>query len=382
MTLAHSKCIRWTLGVVVWALLLGVVATPVRAEEGVTQDAVVISRVIALDGPAGAKGREQEAALMAYFGTVNAAGGVHGRKIVLRTHNEDLRSEDSLRRLYEAQRPFAFFLFGGTPGSMVAMKYGSALKVPFVAPNSGAQVFHQPVNRYVFNVRASYRDEVIAGVKHFALVSQRRLALVHVDDAFGLDAAEGYREGVRSAGAASVYEGRFSGEKPDFAAHLKGLVEANPQAVICVGSAKRVAELITLARQARISAVFMTLSNNASAGFARELGEHARGVIVSQVTPPPNNQATQLSRELRQLLSQPDAELSYAAMEAYASAKVLVEGLRRAGPRLTREGFVQALESLQRFDLGGFDIDYSRTKHSGSNHVELSILGADGRYRR
>ena len=354
-----------------------------RAEEGVTADAITISRVIALTGPAGAKGREQEAALQAYFSSVNASGGIHGRKIKLLTTDEDLRTDDAMKRIAQAQRPFALFLFGGTVGSTVAMKYASPLKIPFVAPNSGASVFHQPLNRYVFNVRARYQDEVIAAVKHFALVSQQRLALIHVDDAFGRDGAEGYREGIRLTGASSVYEASFTADKTNAEAHVQALIKTNPQAVIFIGSSKRVAELILAARQAKVSAAFMTLSNNSSAGFARELGLEARGVVVSQVTPPAGIQNTRLSRELSPLLAgKADAELSYAAMEAYVSAKVLVEGLRRVGPNLTREGFVQALESMRRVDLGGMEVDYAPNKHSGSSFVELSILTEDGRYRR
>ena len=362
--------------------LLGV-AFRVEADGGLSSNAVTLSRAVALDGPAGAKGREQEAALQAYFLALNAAGGIHGRKIVLKTANIDLRTDDAMRRLYEEHRPFALFLFGGTPGSVVAMKQAMALKVPFVAPNSGANIFHQPGSKYVFNVRARYQDEVIAAIRHFFLVSQRRIALVHVDDAFGRDAAEGYREGIRVAQATSLYEGRFSGDGADLATHVKALVNAKADTVICVGSSKRVAEIISQSREAGVSAAFMTLSNNASAGFVRELGAHARGVVVSQVSPPPTNRSTQLSRELSQLLSgKKDVEISYAAMEAYVSAKVLVEGLRRVGPNLNREAFVQALESVRHVDLGGIEVDYSATNRTGSRYVELTILTASGKYLR
>jgi ABC-type branched-subunit amino acid transport system substrate-binding protein len=365
------------------AIGLACVASLARGEDGVTPNSITLGRVIALDGPAGAKGREQEAALEAYFDSLNASGGIHGRKIILRTSNEDLRSEDTLRRLYDTQRPFAFFLHGGTTGSTLAMKYGIPLKIPFVAPNSGANVFHQPPSRWVFNVRARYQDEVIVAVKHFSLVNQRRIALVHVDDAFGRDGAEGYKEGIQATGATSVYEASFRTDQPEFEKLVKALQAAAPDAVICIGSSKRIAELITLARQAGLGSAFMTLSNNSSSGFARELGIHARGVIVSQVTPPPGSLGSRLSRELRQLMAQrADAEVSYAAMEAYASAKVLVEGLRRAGPNLTREGFVQAMESIRRVDIGGLEIDYSFGRRTGSSYVELSILTHDGKYRR
>ena len=366
-------------------LLLGagaLMACAAQAEEGVTPDAIAITRVISLEGPAGAKGREQEVALRAYFASVNQGGGIHGRKVVLKTVDEDLRTEVSLKRIHEAHRPFAFFLFGGTAGSTIAMHYAEQHKIPFVAPNSGATVFHQPPHRHVFNVRARYRDEVISALRHFSVVNHRRVALIRVDDAFGQDAASGFEEGVALTGITAAYRGILR-DNTDNALHLRHLVEDGVQAVICVGPSRRVAEFIVAARQAKVGAVFMTLSNNASSGFARDLGSHARGVIVSQVTPPAATQSTRLSRELRQLLADaPEAQVSYAAMEAYASAKVLVEGLRKAGPHLTREGYVQALESLRRFDLGGLEVDFTPPRRSGSSHVELSILAADGRYLR
>jgi len=372
---------RATLAVLAMSVMLPTNAA--TSEDGVSQEAVTISRVIALNGPAGAKGREQEEALQAYLGSVNASGGVHGRKIVLKTTDLDLRTEAALSKIYAEHRPFAFFLFGGTAGSTVGMTFASNQQVPFVAPNSGASVFHQPPKKYVFNVRARYQDEVLAAIRHFSTVNQRKLAAVYVDDPFGRDAADGYHEGLRSiSNVSSVYEGKFAPDGSDLEKHVTELTRAKPDAVIMVGASKRIAELVRQARKASITATFMTLSNNASAGFAEELGEYGRGVIVGQVTPPGTG-SSRLGRELHQLMSKPpEATISYASMEAYAAAKVLVEGLKRAGPNLTREGFVKALESLRRVDLGGIDVEYSQARRSGSSFVELSILTQDGKYVR
>lgn len=368
-----------TMAVLGWLLAMTAFAAP--SDEGITPDTVVISRVIALSGPAGAKGREQEAALKAYFSVVNAAGGVHGRKIILRTTDLDLRAEPALAKIYDEQHPFAFFMFGGTAGSTVAMNFASPRQIPFIAPNSGAAVFHTPPKRYVFNVRARYQDEVLAAMKHFSTVNQHKLALVYVDDPFGRDAAEGFRVGKQLIpNIETVYEGRFASDGTDLPVHVKELARVAPQAVIAVGASKRIADLIKLSRKAGIAASFMTLSNNASAGFAEELGESGPGVIVGQVTPPGTG-SSRLGREMQQLMV-PGARISYASMEAFASAKVLVEGLKRAGPSLSREGFVKALESIRRLDLGGIEVEYSPTQRSGSNFVELSILTRDGRYLR
>ena len=69
-------------------------------------------------------------------------------------------------------------------------------------------------------------------------------------------------------------------------------------------------------------------------------------------------------------------------MEGYVAARVFAEGLRRAGRSPTRDSLVAGLESLQRFDLGGFAINFSPRSHVASQFVELTMLTEDGRVRR
>jgi len=75
-------------------------------------------------------------------------------------------------------------------------------------------------------------------------------------------------------------------------------------------------------------------------------------------------------------------EVTPAMLEGFAAAKVLVEGLRRAGKDLNRAGVQKALEGMQRVNIGGLEISYSAKDHSGLDYAELSIVGQDGRFRR
>lgn len=346
---------------------------------------IVLGRITALSGPAGAKGTEQEAALVAYFDDVNKRGGINGRQVVLKTVDEgDAKKVGEIaRRLNEVDRVFAYFMIGGTPGSEIVINYATPLGIPVIAPNSGANAFHEPVNSLVFNVRAKYQDEIVAGIRHFATLAQQNIAIVHVDDAFGRDALAGFTRGLKTFDSKAVFIGSFNSGKADAARHVPALLAANPDAVICVGASKIVADLIRTARRAGSRTTFMTLSNNSSSGFVKELGEYARGVIVSQVTPPPKVLTTKLSIELNQLLAKrKDSQLSYAAMDAYASAKVLVQGLRGAGRNLTRESFVRALEAMSKYDLGGMEVGYGLNDRTGSTYVELSMIGRDGNFVR
>ncbi len=74
-------------------------------------------------------------------------------------------------------------------------------------------------------------------------------------------------------------------------------------------------------------------------------------------------------------------EFSFTSLEAFIGAKVTVEALRRAGPKLTRESFMRALDGLNNFDAGGFPVSFSPTNHNGSNYVELTVIGRELKFR-
>jgi ABC-type branched-subunit amino acid transport system substrate-binding protein len=127
----------------------------------------------------------------------------------------------------------------------------------------------------------------------------------------------------------------------------------------------------------------VTLSNNASDGFIKLLGEHARGVIVTQVFPNERSVAFPLIKEAMDLAKAKGLDgVSPAMMEGYAAAKVLVEGLRRAGPNPTPTALRDALESIRNFNMGGLSISYSTSNHTGLDFADLSIVDASGRFRR
>ncbi|MBA3625492.1 MAG: ABC transporter substrate-binding protein, partial [Methylibium sp.] len=131
------------------------------------------------------------------------------------------------------------------------------------------------------------------------------------------------------------------------------------------------------------SAQIVTMSNNASSGFITQMGENARGTIVSQVFPSSRSIAAPLVKEAIELAKAKGLDgVTPAMLEGFAAAKVLVEGLRRTGVGPTREKLLAALNGIRKFDLGGMELTYSPTDHTGLDFADLSIIGADGRFRR
>ncbi len=150
-----------------------------------------------------------------------------------------------------------------------------------------------------------------------------------------------------------------------------------------IGSAGNTANAVKAIRAAGSRAQVVTLSNNASEGFIKLLGEHARGVIVTQVFPNERSVAYGLIKEAQEFAKAKGlAGVSPAMMEGYAAAKVLTEGLRRAGPSPTPVALRDALENLRNYDLGGLTIGYSPSNHTGLDFADLSIVDASGKFRR
>jgi branched-chain amino acid transport system substrate-binding protein len=367
------------------AVLPLVIATAACAEDGVTDTRILIGRTNGVTGQIAGPAKEMNDGADAYIAWINKHGGVSGRHIEIVTLDDKFDpalSAKNAEKLVKEQHVFALFQSRGTPHTQAIMPVLEANKVPLVAPSTGASVFHEPVHPLVFNVRAKYQDEVVKAVQHFSTVGVTRIALVHVDDAFGKDGMEGFVKGMEMQKLTPSAIMKFDRVKPDIPAVVAGIVKAEPQAVILVASAGTTAPMIKALRAAGSRANIMTLSNNSAKSFVDSVGNDGMGVIVSQVTPAADLVTTKLGQEFRQAAKENHVVASYAAMEGFVSAKVLVEGLQRAGHNLTRESFMHALESIHKEDLGGLMLTYGPNRHTGSEYVELTIIGKGGRFLR
>ncbi|MEW6480414.1 MAG: ABC transporter substrate-binding protein [Pseudomonadota bacterium] len=321
-----------------------------------------------------------------YFDAVNAKGGVNGQKIELISVDDRFDPKVTVevaRDLITQKKVLALFLNRGTPHAQALMPLLAEYKVPLVAPSTGAMVLHAPVHPWVFNVRATYQREAIRAIEHLAAIGMTRLAVLETDDSFGADAAAGAAKGFAEAKLSPVFQAKFPRENPVFT-DLAGQVKASgAQAVLIFGSAGNTANAVKALRTSGSRAQVVTLSNNASDGFIKLLGEHGRGVIVTQVFPYERSVASPLIKEAMDLAKARGLDtVSPAMMEGFAAAKVMVEGLRRAGGSPTPEKLRDALESIRNYDMGGLKLSYGPDNHTGLDFADLSIVDASGRFRR
>jgi branched-chain amino acid transport system substrate-binding protein len=353
---------------------------------GAAQAQILIGQTAGFTGPVAAGVKETTDGARLYIDAVNARGGVNGQKIELISLDDKFDPKlaaANAKQLIVERQVVALFLNRGTPHTEAINPLLEQYGVPLIAPSTGAMVLHQPVKKYIFNVRATYQHEAEKAVEHLNTMGVRRIAIVHTDDSFGADGMEGAMRGLKKAGLEPVAVIKTDRSKPDFGALAAPLGKAQTQAIIWIGSGTHVVDGIKALHAAGQTPQVVTLSNNASSGFVKSLGANARGVIVTQVFPSERSVAYPMVKEAQTLANaRPGTTLSPAMLEGFAGAKVLVEGLQRAGRNPTRERLRAALEGMKSFNLGGLEIGYGPEDHTGLDFVDLSIIGADGRFMR
>jgi len=256
--------------------------------------------------------------------------------------------------------------------------------VPLVGPFTGAEQFRKPVNRYIFNVRASYFQETDDLVELLAKLNLTRISVFYQNDAYGKAGLEGVDRAMKKRKLEIAGTGTFERNSSDVAAAVASIAKTNPQAVIQIGAYKSCAAFIKAMTKVGVVAQYMNVSFVGARALAQELGNDGRGVGISQVVPFPWNGGVPVVREYQKLtLAKTGKETySFTSLEGFIAAKVMVEGLRRAGREPTRERLVSALETLNDYDVGGFYVTYSPTDHTGSRFVELTAIGKDGTFVR
>jgi ABC-type branched-subunit amino acid transport system substrate-binding protein len=322
-----------------------------------------------------------------WLDAVNAHGGVNGNLVRLRTlddrGNAALAAANA-KTLIEQDQVLALFMIRGTPQNEAVLPLLERYDIASVAPSTGALLLYSPVNRHVFNVRNSYQAEAERAIEQLASMGSTRIAVLKTNDAFGDDAMAGAARGFAKMQLAPVFVEGFDKAEPKFDGIAARLTRANAHAVLILGTASSVVKATRTLRAGGNNATVVTLSNNASEGFVRELGPLGRGVIVTQVFPGEGEITLPMIRDATRLLQarQPGMRLSPAMIEGFAAARVLVEAVRRAGPHPTRRSLIAALDAMSEFDLGGVKIHYRDTDHSGVHYADLSVIDERGRFKR
>ncbi len=383
---------------------------PPTGVPGVAPREIKIGMSAAFKGTAAGLGIELYRGAQACYSEVNARGGIYGRAlsvVALDDGYEPLPCIQNTIQLIDRERVFFLSNYVGTPTltrALPVIKKYAEQQVVLVGNFTGAQPQREaPYGEHVFNIRASYRQEMMALVDRFWREGARKFGVYYQIDAYGRSGTDGVSRGLAqrnakiTAEATYVRGARFEDEVTPA---VKALQQAGCDVVLCTGAYQGCGAFVRAARDAGWTVPISNVSfvgSDAMLGLLVKHGratgrDYTRALVNSQVVPSYDDQSLPGVVEYRTLLDKHNptppeglAEPAYSmqpysfiSLEGFVNAKVVVEALKRAGANPTRASFRQALESLKNLDLGiGAPVTFTAERHQGLDGVYFTRVEAE-----
>lgn len=356
--------------------------TPAPPVGGATGNALLLGQSAPFSGPSAQLGHDYRAGAEAWFAELNRRGGIQGRPV--RLVSRDDRYEPALTQrntalLLEQDRVLALFGYVGTPTTKAILPLVDRERIPLVAPLTGARLLREPVRPTVFNLRASYQAEIDRIVNDLVREARHRIAVLHQDDAFGEDGLAASEAALRRHALRPVAIAKVLRNSTQVGAAVNTILTARPNGVIIISaygsSAAFSRELLRRGSRAQL----MNVSFVGTRGLQESLpGGQASGIGIAQVVPFPWNRRVPVVAEYQRLMRRqsPAAGFGFTSLEGFLAAKLVTEGLRRAGTNPDRDSLVRGLQSIQKLDLGGYVLSLGPGDHQASDSVELTFLGS------
>ncbi|MDI1341176.1 ABC transporter substrate-binding protein [Polaromonas sp.] len=370
-----------TLGqtLIVAALLL--TGTAGRSQDGVSKTGIVLGQTLALTGPGSSLAQPFHQGAKLYFDSVNAAGGINGRKIELVTLDDlgnPANTAANTKKLLE-QGVLSLFGFYGSPQVTAAYPLIKDGDVLLFAPMAAADEFRGALYGNVYSLRPGYSEEAAAITKHAATLGARKLAILHASDGESMAALDSAQRTMTSLGANLVANAAFAGGS--LAGSVDKALAERPESVLVISDAAGAANAVRDLRTKGFRGPIYGFSNTGESLLAEELGKAGAGVVVARVVPKSDSSKVALVRDLQAgalaaKLGKPNVYM----LEGYIAARVYTEALRRTGKDVTRAKLRKAIDAMDDVSVGGFRVHFLDDR-VGSRLVELGLIDSQGRVR-
>jgi branched-chain amino acid transport system substrate-binding protein len=362
---------------------------------GVTDTLILIGSSCALGGYATFLGTQYTHGSEAYINDINDKGGIQGRKIKLIVYDDQYdpaKCVANTQKLISEEGVFMLFDYVGTPTSVKIIDIVHKSEIPTFGFLTGAEALRTPFRPYMFHVRDSYYAEAEGTISYFVdKLGLKNIAVMYQEDAFGLAVLEGVQKALKRRNMETAATATFERETTNVEKALKIIRQSAADAVVMVGTYGPLAKFVNISHKSGFTPYFHTVSFVGSEAYGKELvlihkikPSQYDKIIVTQVVPSPFDDSFLTVRRYRELVTKyfPQDYPNYVALEGFVNAIVLTKILEGCGKELTREKFINTLESTKNLDVGiGMEVTYGPMDHRGLEGIYYSRLTKDGTFR-
>lgn len=344
---------------------------------------IVIGHVAGFTGPVSKDANEMNAGAQVLIAAVNERGGFNGRMYKTVVADDEFKPVNTVK-LTEEMRDKAIALLPTTGAANgAALVQANTLAIPLVGAVPASQGIREWQNPYMFHIRASDRDQTERILQQQITVGRTKVALLVPNNASGEQLARDAETYLAKRNIKLAVKAEFllAGPKIDLEAGLKMLQNKDYQALIVFAPSPIAATAIKAVKTTNPGAQIYSLSYAADPSLIVKIaGEQlAHGVAIAQVMPRLDDQSVGIVKEFQANWAKfGKGAPSFYTLEGYIAARLIIDAVRRSQDP-SSEGVRRGLEKMNKYDLGGYVIDFSTMKHEGSRFVELSLISSSGR---
>jgi ABC-type branched-subunit amino acid transport system substrate-binding protein len=327
-------------------------------DPGVSENKIVIGTAVPASGPLAEMGQAIKAVTTAYFEELNSQGGIYNRRIELKVAETGETPEitrANLERLVKEEQVFALTgaFIAGSEKEIVPLVAQEA--VPLIGPLTLYPQTSQPLNRQVFYVLSGIDGQARALIHYGSQKAEfknSRIAVIYSQGELNGSIVEAIKDQIKSDGLSAPQAYAYVPGRLDVAESIRQLKQNSRNVVFFLGSGEEVLSFMKEAdKLGWFPSIFLPGATSreifgAPAGF--------NGKIFLAFPTSPFDQTAEGIKEFRALAEKYNLPSTHRAsqLSACTAAKILVEGLKRAGKDLSREKLIVALEALKRFETG------------------------------
>ena len=364
-------------------LLMAVAAQ--AAEQGIYDDRIVVGQVSDMSGATAVWGVATTNGTRIRIDELNAAGGIHGRKIELIVEDGQYQVPVSVKAANKLlNRDKVFVMLGniGTPANNAILPRQLRMGVANLFPVTAAVSMYEPLHPLKFSYYVSYRDQTRGGVRYFVeKTGATKVCMQTQATDYGHEAELGYQSAVEELGLESVYLGRHKVTETDFVGTVTRMKNTGCE-VLFIGTI--VTDTIQLYTAVRESGWDVPVVGNmvvvhpliASAADGGMEGLYSAGPNVMADPDDQSERGRWRSAWHAAYKERFGEESNVQAQTGYVITDLMIRAMEAAGPDLTTEKMVKELEKIQGYEdpFGGPTLSFGPDKHQGSDSLFLSQI--------
>ncbi len=371
---------------------VGLVPLGAHAESGVTDTTIKIGLFGPLTGGAAIHGQPVNNGPISVYMEQNEMGGVHGRTFEFVEEDSACEATKALAAVKKLiHQDEVFMIHGGTCSTAVAATTEEVVKsgVPHLLMAATMDSLTSPVMNNIFTVQMTGSVDG-HGMARFAasMPGVEKVAIVGRNNDWAETKIRPMRELFEQQGIEVVARETLEANASDATAQVLKLQGVDPDVIILVNYPTEASTLIRDAwkyglRTASEDSPAIIVSTPDLVDLVERVGnkEALRDLYGITVIAGPFGSPEMEKWESIRYKHFPDDIRKSVAYQGVAGATVVIEALKAAGPDLTREKFIEAMENIEGLTDHGAScsVSFSANSHQGCNDPTVWTLLPDGR---